>query len=149
MALAALRQKLELQDFYEWLDEADQKERQKENEAKGKSEAGEQQAPAQLGKQAEKLIDSLLTTTDDDIANKISQIVTQISKKVCFFPPPPPSSLLSSSSLHPLIFLSPLSLYPFLPSSYPSIGLPSSYWLSASLPSLILLPSPLSPTALS
>lgn len=58
-ALTNLRQKLELHKFYRWLTEKED-----------------------IGKQAEHLIDTLLSSADEDIGNKISQIVAAISKKL-------------------------------------------------------------------
>ncbi len=86
-ALSELRKKLELHKYYEWLTEAE-----------------EAQESGSLGKQAERLIDSLLTSADDDIANKIGQIVEQITAKVC-------SQLLQhcSPSVKSLLFLLKLS----------------------------------------
>ena len=58
-ALTNMRQKLELHKFYRWLTEKED-----------------------IGKQAENLIDKLLSSADEDIGNKISQIVASISRKV-------------------------------------------------------------------
>ena len=58
-ALKLLPVKLDLQTFYDWV----------ESEEK-------------LGKKAEDLISSLLSSSDEDIANKTSHIVVQISRKV-------------------------------------------------------------------
>ena len=54
-----LPQKLELQTFYDWVEEEEK-----------------------IGTQAKKLIDSLISSSDEDIANKTSHIVLQISRKV-------------------------------------------------------------------
>ena len=58
-ALKSIPVKLDLQTFYDWV----------ESEEK-------------LGKKAEDLISSLLSSSDEDIANKTSHIVVQISRKV-------------------------------------------------------------------
>ena len=58
-ALKSVPVNLDLQTFYDWV----------ESEEK-------------LGKKAEDLINSLLSSSDEDIANKTSHIVVQISKKV-------------------------------------------------------------------
>jgi len=58
-ALLELPQKLELQTFYDWVEEEEK-----------------------IGTLAKKLIDSLISSSDEDIANKTSHIVLQISRKV-------------------------------------------------------------------
>ncbi len=77
-ALSELRTKLELHKYYEWLTETEEAQRGPEGNGRPQSEEG-----GDLGKQAERLINSLLASADDDIANKIRQIVEQISTKVC------------------------------------------------------------------
>jgi len=58
-ALLELPQKLELQTFYDWVEEEEK-----------------------IGTQAKKLINSVISSSDEDIANKTSHIVLQISRKL-------------------------------------------------------------------
>ena len=89
-ALADLPDTMELQKYYQWLRETELKEREQERKkikARGMGEGGssEQRVGDPLGRQAERLFDNLLTSADEDIANKIRQIVEQISAKVRLF----------------------------------------------------------------
>ena len=58
-ALLELPKELDLQSFYDWVEEEEK-----------------------IGTQAKKLIDSLISSSDEDISNKTSHIVLQISRKV-------------------------------------------------------------------
>ncbi len=84
-ALSELQEKLELQKYYDWLTEtavAQEKERKRRTRSEGAKGEEEAVQDAGVGKQAERLINCLLSSADDDIANKIRQIVEQISGKV-------------------------------------------------------------------